>query len=675
MNKLKLTALLLALLMLISVFASCADETAVDGDSSDTSDTQAQENNGDENGEDPNAKEITVADAKGSAGLTGDFKAAFAAETDGENVITGPAQNSVPYSIWAAFSVPTKVTSVALTAPSKDMKDMASATIDGSVDGETWTELKAIGSSITKDKVYNLSVKDETQYLYIRVRQSDEHRSEAFRFRSMVVKGVEGTGDGGDLSKISEEVSPATLLAMNNLIGSNAGTGTQSDVFLDNENSWTASAQTNANFLIATMAKTTVIYTVKVKVWDSNKTMTGAKLQASVDGQIWTDLYTIPDIGDAETAEYIWQINDPIAYSYIKIAQADDNVTDAMTLNTVLFYGVATETETERIPEKYVAASTLKVNYDASKTNTKPHSDDQPDPSVIWDLSDKSTKYTTVAQGTNPEGGVQRWYFAGAFENDTVITQINYYSPATNGNRVRTSYFEASVDGETWVKIATLPGQNDLYTATNVITLTVDDDTNYRYIRLMHAENFYQYNLSLGTIEVIGVQYDADGNLIQSAAPTGPVIDPDDAVVVGVTHVASAQTKYSGSAEASLWDTSDKTTSTNYKNNMLNWVSGSFANDTVVTKIVYTTNNIYYNNDASPRDDANRARESYFELSVDGITWVRVGTLPNPMTHDQSYEITVTNTNAFKYIRLSQGSIGGWWTIGVVEVFGVEITE
>ena len=87
----------------------------------------------------------------------------------------------------------------------------------------------------------------------------------------------------------------------------------------------------------------------------------------------------------------------------------------------------------------------------------------------------------------------------------TVITQIIYYCPNSYAERVRTSYFEASVDGENWVKIATLPGASSLYGSGKSITLTIDDDTAYRYIRLVQGEGFYKYYWTLGTVEIKGV--------------------------------------------------------------------------------------------------------------------------------------------------------------------------
>ena len=113
--------------------------------------------------------------------------------------------------------------------------------------------------------------------------------------------------------------------------------------------------------------------------------------------------------------------------------------------------------------------------------------------------------FTNEAQGS--ETGVVYYmpYIEGSFAEPTVITKIVYTAPPQFGSRARTSYFEASVDGKTWVKIATLPSSNDLYGAGAEITLTVNDDTGYLYIRLCQGTSFYPYYWTLGTAEVFGV--------------------------------------------------------------------------------------------------------------------------------------------------------------------------
>lgn len=666
MKKLRITALILALLMIAGALASCNKDDDTDAD---TSDSEAVTNddkkdNGD-SGENKDAVDITVTDAKGSTGLTGDFKAAFAAESGAENVITGAAQNAVPYAIYASLPSPTKITSLVLTAPSQDQDDMANATIDASVDGEKWVELKTLGSNITKGKTYTLAVSDDTQYLYVRVRQADEHRTEEFRFRTLVIKGIAGQGSAGDISKIAEEKDTSALAAMKTTLGSNAGTGTQADAFLDSANAWTSKASSEQNYLIGTMEKTTEIRGIKVKVAEGNTSVVGAVVQASTDGQTWVDLYTVTD-----AAEQTWYINDSTAYSYVRVLQAE-GATGAFTIDSVLIYGIASADDTEQIPAKYVASDTVKVTYDEAHTNVDVHSGTA---ASVWDLSDKSTQFTNKQQDNVT--AYNKFTVAGKFEYDTVITQIKYYCPSKFPERVRTSYFEVSADGENWEKLDTMPGDSKKdgvwqnYVAGAVFTRNIDSDVKWKYIRIVHPEGMFsatdkkQYYWTLGTIEVIGVQYDADGNIIQ---PDGNVDTPDTpdiptgATTQAVTYVATAKDKFSGSDYSSVWDASNTNTVVNWESGSENWISGKLQSATRITQIKYYS-----------KTNASRADSSLVQASVDGETWVTIATLPS-LANNTSYSLDVTDTTQYSYVKLVQ-TTSSWWSVGTVEVIGIAST-
>lgn len=678
--KLKITALILAMLMLAATLASCGGDDTTDTDTgTDTqasTDTSAEGEGGEENAD---AVTITVADAKATAGVTGDVKAAFAEESGEENVITAPAQNAVAYSLYASFSAPTKITSLVLTAPSKDQSKMASATIDGSVDGKTWVNLKTLGSSITKGKTYTLAVNDETAYLYIRVRQADEHRTEEFRFRNVVIKGVPQSGEGGNIANVVEETDTSTLIAMTNYVTSNSGTGDVADVFRDNTNTWTAGASIEGapNYVIATMVKKTEIRRVTVKLWDSNRQPRGTEVQASENGQTWVTLYTIEDLknGDvtAETGEWTFYVNDATQYSFIRLVQREDLATYAWTLQTVLIYGIESEEAAAELPVKFVAATTLGVTHSIKYTNVDPHTAaDVLDVSAVWDLSDKTTEWTNKAH----DGGTDKYYIGGSFAYGTVITQIKYYCPPKYAERVRTSYFEASVDGETWVKIAQLPGQsasNPIYLPDAVFTLNIDDDTQYKYIRLVHGDGFEPYYWTIGTIEVIGVQYDADGNLIQTAPSTPtPTPDPEPSTpaVVGTTQAVTLHESTAvrnGSNAANFFDV-NATSSTTFDPDAqeLDYIAGKFETATRITKIIYTCLSDNW---------AGRARDSYFEASVDGTTWVKLNATIANAAGVQTFEIT--DTTEYNYIRIHQWDeqpATEYWSVGKVEVQGVAAT-
>lgn len=501
----RLIALLLALITCASVFSACDKKDQPSDTSADTSDvtTASNEKPGDSSEKpEEDSTVITVADAKGSTGLTGDVKAAFAAEAGAEVSITGEAGTPVCHAIYATFSSPTVVTQLILTAPTKKQTAMASATIDGSTDGVNWVTLKQLGSAITSGKTYTLNVSDDTAYLYIRVRQADEHRTEEFAFRTVQIMGIARSGEGGKLENIVEETDESTLIAMTKYVASSTSSGNCEDVFLDNENSWTAGASSagSPNFLISTMTKKTEIRAITVKLWEKNKRPRGTKVQASTDGKTWTDLYTIEDIGTEETMERTVYLNDTTQYSFIRLVQKESLAEYDWTLNSVLIYGIESEEDAAELPRKYVDAATVSVTYKDSHLD--PHTTDI-GPESIWDTSDKTTQWTNKEHGDLTVREI--YWISGEMAGPTVITQIIYYCPKSHAERVRTSYFEASVDGENWVKIATLPGASSLYGSGKSITLTIDDDTAYRYIRLVQGEGFYKYYWTLGTVEIKGV--------------------------------------------------------------------------------------------------------------------------------------------------------------------------
>ncbi len=123
-------------------------------------------------------------------------------------------------------------------------------------------------------------------------------------------------------------------------------------------------------------------------------------------------------------------------------------------------------------------------------------------PGIIWDTSNKTTEYSHVSQTSLPSGGV---WISGKLSNKAIITQINYYVPSSDYIiRARASYYQASVDGVTWVTIATLPDTNDAFVKGGVITLTVNNSTAFNYVRMVQDENKYSWYWSIGTSEIVG---------------------------------------------------------------------------------------------------------------------------------------------------------------------------
>ena len=496
MNKIKLLSLCLVIVMILSALASCNNKAPAEDETS-LEDTGEQH-------EQLYAETINVVDAKGSSGLTGDFKAAFQAEKNGENRIVGKAQNPVCYSICASLPSHTVITRILLTAPSENQSGLSSATIDASVDGRKWTTLCTLDEGIVAGKNYNLNITNEKKFSYIRVRQSESHRTESFAFRNMVIEGIPYEGDAGVISNIEEETDISTLLTPKSLITSNATAGDAANVFIDNSESYTANCSTDGknNYVVGTLQNITDIRKITVKLWDSNRSARGTTVEVSNDGVNWVVLYTLPDLRKdgvtAENGEFTYYVNPNESYSYVRLAQNSlFTAYEEWTLNTVLLYEIEENEQSEPFPRKFIDAETVSVTYHDSHVEDNSES---VTPDIIWDTSDKTTSYTHKLQ---EEKGT--YYIAGKFAAPTVITEIIYHSPASNANRVRTSYFEVSVDGETWVNIATLTGSSEAYAYSAKLGFVINDDTAYNYIRLVQGENFYKYYWTVGTVEVKGV--------------------------------------------------------------------------------------------------------------------------------------------------------------------------
>jgi hypothetical protein len=120
--------------------------------------------------------------------------------------------------------------------------------------------------------------------------------------------------------------------------------------------------------------------------------------------------------------------------------------------------------------------------------------------STIWDYTDTNSKYTTAKNSAATAGAI----IAGEFSTPTVIDKVVYYVPPTNGNRIRTSFIEVSATGEegSWVIVATLPGDNNQYEKGVEFIFDVNDNTEYKFIRVRQADAFKAEYLSVGTVVV-----------------------------------------------------------------------------------------------------------------------------------------------------------------------------
>lgn len=292
-----------------------------------------------------------------------------------------------------------------------------------------------------------------------------------------------------DVTVKAEELLTPTVIAT-----SEVNSGSASDVFLDNDKSFTCKpgTVTSPNYIDTKLAKATRITRVVTKreadVDTTAKRMSGTKVMGSVDGLNWTLLCTLTNV------DTVFRIDDKTAWSYIRVEQAPRDGW-YWTLSTVLLYGIVSDAEITPITGTLTA-----VTYDADNTKTVVHNGT---PASLWDTSNLSggiKSYTQKPQTNDPK---EPRYIGGAFSTGTVITKIIYHSAASSGSRARGSSFEASVDGKRWFKIATLPS-NMADGAT--VALDVTCLTQFRYIRLSQPSKFYPNYWTVGVAEVYGVQ-------------------------------------------------------------------------------------------------------------------------------------------------------------------------
>lgn len=289
----------------------------------------------------------------------------------------------------------------------------------------------------------------------------------------------------------AEELLTPTVIAT-----SEVHSGSASDVFLDNVESFTCKPETvtSPNYIDTKLAKATRITRVVTKrekdVPNAANRMNGTKVMGSADGLHWTLLCTLTK------QDTVFMINDETAYSYIRLQAPGDG--RWWTLSTVLLYGIVSDAEISPITGTLTA-----VTYDADHTKTVV---DSGTPASLWDTSNLSGGVKSYTQKDKTNDAKEPRYIGGKFSAPTVITKIKYHVPDSWGARVRGSYFEASVDGERWFTIATLPKPNDPFTKGAEIVLDVNCLTQFRYIRLSQPSNLYPYKWTVGVAEVYGVQ-------------------------------------------------------------------------------------------------------------------------------------------------------------------------
>lgn len=294
-----------------------------------------------------------------------------------------------------------------------------------------------------------------------------------------------------DVTVKAEELLTPTVMGTSTVLS-----GKAENVFADDDSFFQCKEETveSPNYIDTKLAKATRITRVVTKreadVVNAANRMSGTKVMGSVDGLNWTLLCTLTNV------DTVFQIDDKTAWSYIRVEQAPGNGW-FWTLSTVLLYGIVSDAEITPITGTLTA-----VTYDADHTKTVVHSGT---PASLWDTSNLSGGVKSYTQKEKSNDAKEPRYIGGKFSAPTVITKIKYHVPDA-GARVRGSYFEASVDGERWFTIATLPTSQTPFTKGAEIVLDVNCLTQFRYIRLSQPSNLYPYYWTVGVAEVYGVQ-------------------------------------------------------------------------------------------------------------------------------------------------------------------------
>ena len=669
----KLLPLLLVCVMLLSVLASCtssdepADTTADSVTEAPTEDKETESKAPDNGENDPDAEpvQIKVADAKFSnAKMTGVPKSVFEKEGGKENVIEGAEQSPSPHAVIAALPSPTVITSVVIQAPTVEQNTMAKATVEASTDGVNWETLKTLGSSIVAGKTYTLNISKDTAFLFVRIRQNTDAVTQRFVMRTMLINGIPQAGSAGDLSNVPEEkVNLGPTVVMREVFTSSkaSASGDPAKVFTDEAGSWISEAGADsANYIAATMTKKTVIKQIIVKVAQNNASMIGATVQASENGGTWVNLFTVTEV--STNGEYEYFVTDEKAYSYIRVIQDASKAAEAFQVDTVLILGDETETATADFPTYLLNWSSVDITFKGYTGGLM--SGSQAPRSVFIDGN--KNIWNSAVGGTDGVASV-----TGQFYSPTVIKVVKVVGRLQETfdgmHRLNGAKVQASVDGETWVTLYTISGYATEGNTDPYLFIKVDDSTAYNYIRL-YKEGINADDPNNKALSLVGVLVMGDAEL---EAP-----DPLDVTFIGYEGGVMVNnpepTHIFEETNTSTWNSAAGGV------NGVAWASGELSKASVITNIT-----VIGRIDAN-FDGMHRLNNVQIQASVDGVTWVTIATLSGFATEgntDPKVELTVTDTTAYKYVRIykegldANDSTNKALSIGTVLFYSMESDE
>lgn len=505
--KARLASGLLALLMLSGSLVACKDEN-VAPDAESASNTTAGTSTETDAVTEPVV--LTVAEIKTSD--TSSLGDASVALVDDEQVWEGLANNQTAHMFAVVLSKTAKITKIVIKTPvdAEDCDTLRSACLEASADGKEWVELKAMGTMLTPNKTYNITISNDTAFGYFRIRQHDNNMSQKFVLRYVQLHGIETNGAAPSVeSLVLGSETAVQMITMKDVSVYQTNAGDPKNIFINNGLVWSGSMNLDrCHTVTATMSKKSVISQIKMVIPNpiagTNK-MDGTVIEASVDGESWTALATV-EKGIQAGATYVYTVKDTTPYSYLRLRQSETRKGDGYDVPNFLVFGTPTSEETTVYPTnhldgRYMSVATLETSAEAGGNKD-----------LVWAERANQFWLGTMKEQT-------QHYIIGELPSNMRITRIVYRNTNQFLSRSRGSLIQVSNDKENWTTIVTLPTspEDPLYpnkeagydASGEYREYYLELDQSYRYVRVIQASSLVGYYWTIGNINVYGVDVSA----------------------------------------------------------------------------------------------------------------------------------------------------------------------
>lgn len=496
----------LALLLLAGTLAACAKGTTTDNISTTVSSSDGTEGTPTDTGARREAVALGISGVKTSeTSALGKTEVVF---SDDENMWKGLENNPTAHIFAMALEKTAVITKIVIKTPvdDADCGTLRAALLEASVDGKEWVELKAMGNMLSADKVYNITVQNNTAFGYFRIRQPDNNISNAFAIRYIKLYGLPANGPTPDVSQIesgSDQVYQ--LISMKAVSVYQTNGGDPGKIFTNSGTIWSGSQYLNrCHTVIATMEKKSVISQIRMVIPNpiaGTDKMNGSVIEASTDGESWTTLVTVDSVIQAG-ATYVYPVEDSTPYSYIRLRQNEERKGSGYDVPNFLVFGTPTGEDSAVYPEKHIPGSFLMVTT-LETTNQAGGNKD-----LVWAENTEQFWLGTKDEET-------RHYIIGELPENMLITRIVYRNTNQFLSRSRGTQIQVSNDRENWTTVVTLPTStsdplypdkaNGYDASGEYREYFLELDQPYRYIRVIQSSALVGYYWTLGNLNVYGV--------------------------------------------------------------------------------------------------------------------------------------------------------------------------